>query len=216
MTYSLRLLSSTLALLAAACGPGTDSSDTSGSDTASTNAESTADTTADTTAGTTAPTTTAGTGDATSNSSSATGSSSDPTATTGDPVCPDVFPTDGTPCDAEGLTCGGPCEDPCAFCNVIRCEQGIWTGLEVFPAECLDCDASCTFVVAAACPGGPPDQAACVTGCQAIQGGACGILYNETLACAGGMPTFTCDPMTRPTIAGCEAQFDALYQCTGT
>lgn len=215
MTYSLRLLSSTLALLAAACGPGTDSSDTSGSDTASTNAESTADTTADTTAGTTAPTTTAGTGDATSNSSSATGSSSDPTATTGDPVCPDVFPTDGTPCDAEGLTCGGPCEDPCAFCNVIRCEQGIWTGLEVFPAECLDCDASCTFVVAAACPGGPPDQAACVAGCMAVQAGDCGLVYNQALACMGGTPMFTCNPNGQPTVDACAAQFDALYACLG-
>lgn len=215
MNYPLSLITCTLALLAAACGPGTNSSDTGSDTTANTNAESTADTNTDTTAGTTAPTTAPTTTDATSNSSSATGSSSDPTATTGDPVCPDVFPMDGTPCDAEGLTCGGPCEDPCAFCNVIRCEQGTWTGLEVFPADCLDCDASCTFVVSAACPAGPPDQAACVAGCMAVQAGDCGLLYNQALACMGSMPTFTCNPAGQPSVDACAAQFDALYACLG-
>lgn len=192
--------SSLALLLLAACGPGSNDSDSA--------------------SGTTQ---TASTGDTGSTSSPTTGSAttaatdtSGPTTTTGGAACPGEFPEDGTPCDAEGLICGGPCEDPCSFCNLSSCEGGVWTQLEAPPANCLDCETICPFVVAAACAGGPPDQAACVSGCQVIQGGACGILYNETLACAGGMPTFTCDPMTRPTIAGCEAQFDALYQCTGT
>lgn len=194
-------------ILLAACGPGTDDSASE----ATTQAAS--GDTGSTGSPTSSPSTTA-----TDSSGSTTSPTSDATTspTTGGATCPGEFPQDGAPCDSEGLTCGGPCEDPCSFCNVSRCEQGVWTQLEVFPADCLDCETICPFVVAAGCAGGPPDQAACVTGCAVVQGGACGILYNETLACAGSMPTFTCDAMTRPTIAGCEAQFDALYQCTGT
>lgn len=194
--------SSLALLLLAACGPGTDDSASASS---TTQTASTGDT------GSTSSPTTGSTSTAATDTSGST-----TTPTTGGAACPGEFPQDGTPCDAEGLICGGPCEDPCSFCNLSSCEGGVWTQLEAPPANCLDCETICPLVVAAGCAGGPPDQAACVSGCQAIQGGACGILYNETLACAGGMPTFTCDPMTRPTIAGCEAQFDALYQCTGT
>lgn len=196
-------------LLLAACGPGTDDS---ASASGTTQTASTGGTSG--TGSTSSPTT----GSATADTTAATDTSGSTTnsPTTGAGACPDEFPQDGAPCDSEGLICGGPCEDPCSFCNLSSCEGGVWTQLEAPPANCLDCETICPLVVAAGCAGGPPDQAACVSGCQVIQGGACGILYNETLACAGGMPTFTCDPMTRPTIAGCEAQFDALYQCTGT
>ncbi|MBX3276095.1 MAG: hypothetical protein KF729_37935 [Sandaracinaceae bacterium] len=43
------------------------------------------------------------------------------------------------PCTAEGAYCGGPCTDPCSFCNIITCSGGTWTRLEVFPAPCFDC-----------------------------------------------------------------------------
>ncbi len=48
----------------------------------------------------------------------------------------------GTPCSEEGRTCGGPCTDHCAFCNIIRCQSGRWVGLEVFP------DPTCTTTFA--------------------------------------------------------------------
>ena len=40
---------------------------------------------------------------------------------------------DGAPCTEAGATCGGPCTDSCRFCNILRCEGGAWTRLEVFP-----------------------------------------------------------------------------------
>ncbi|MEI8258669.1 MAG: hypothetical protein WCJ30_23595, partial [Deltaproteobacteria bacterium] len=39
-----------------------------------------------------------------------------PTGCPGDPST-----ASGTACSEEGRTCGGPCTDRCAFCNVIRC-----------------------------------------------------------------------------------------------
>jgi hypothetical protein len=210
-------LALSLALLAA-CGPGTDTTDAGSSTTATTDSGTTqAASTGDPT--TTAPPTTS---DATTDPTTATSSpTSSPTtdattdATTGDPVCPDVFPEDGAPCDAEGLTCGGPCEDPCSFCNIIRCEGGKWAQLEVFPAECLDCETVCGFVVPAACVAGPPDMNACVTGCQNTQAGECGLVYNIVLACIGGTPSFICDDDGRPSVPGCEVQFGDLYDCLG-
>lgn len=196
-------------LILPACGPTTDTTDSS--------------TSADTGSATGTTGTATGTTDTPTSDSTVNPTTVDPTteattapttdATTGEPACPDELPPDGTPCTAEGQFCGGPCEDPCAFCNVTKCEGGVWMGLEVFPANCLDCDTVCTFVVPAACTGGPPDQAACVTGCMATQSGECGILFNKTLACIGDMPTFSCDADNRPNVAGCEAQFTELYAC---
>ncbi|MBK7827603.1 hypothetical protein [Nannocystis sp.] len=206
-----------LALLAA-CGPGTNTSD-AGTDTTdsgpgTTQAASTGDTpTTDT------PTTANNTSDPTLATSSATSSATSEAttadATTGEPVCPDVFPEDGAPCDAEGLTCGGPCEDPCSFCNVIRCEGGKWAQLEVFPADCPDCETVCALVVPLACMAGPPDMDTCVTGCQTTQAGNCGLVYNIMLACIGGAPSFICDADGHPNVAGCETQFADLYACLG-
>jgi len=198
-------------LLLPACGPATDTTDSSTS----------ADT--DSATGTTTPGTATGTTDTPTSDSTVNPTTVDPTteattdpttdATTGEPACPVEFPEEGTPCAAEGLFCGGPCEDPCQFCNLIRCEGGVWTQLEAPPAPCLDCDTVCTFVVPAACTGGPPDQATCVAGCMATQNGECGILFNTTLACIGDTPTFMCDADNRPSVAGCEAQFTELYAC---
>ena len=36
-------------------------------------------------------------------------------------------------CATAGAFCGGPCTDPCSFCNVLRCESGRWMRLEAFP-----------------------------------------------------------------------------------
>ena len=39
----------------------------------------------------------------------------------------------GEACAAEGTFCGGPCTNPCAFCNVLRCAGGRWGRIEVPP-----------------------------------------------------------------------------------
>lgn len=45
---------------------------------------------------------------------------------------------EGAACSMEGQSCGGPCADPCQFCNILRCEGGRWTRLEIFPMPCID------------------------------------------------------------------------------
>jgi hypothetical protein len=135
-------------------------------------------------------------------------------ATTGAVDC-DPFPEEGTPCAMEGEFCSTGCEDPCQFCNVRECEEGVWKNLEVFPAQCLDCDAVCDFVVPAMCAGGPPDKATCVSGCMDSLASECMLLFNQMLGCIGPMPAFTCDAATRPTVVGCDMQFAKLYECMG-
>jgi hypothetical protein len=213
-----------LALLSlVACGPGTNTTD-SGSNTSTdtgtgtgtsdpTATEATAGTTDTPTTG--EPTTVDPTGATGTTATTTATTTNDPTATTGGDDCSGAFPEDGDPCTSEGLICGGPCEDPCSFCNLSKCENGTWMQLEVFPANCLDCESVCNLVVPAACNAGPPDQENCVTGCMATQNGECGIVYNESLACIGDMPTFTCDEDGRPTVIGCADQFAALYECLG-
>jgi len=39
----------------------------------------------------------------------------------------------GTPCDGPDHTCGTCPPDPCSFCNLLRCENGTWVGVEAFP-----------------------------------------------------------------------------------
>jgi hypothetical protein len=46
---------------------------------------------------------------------------------------------EGEPCSAEGTVCGGPCTDACSFCNLLRCDGGTWSRMEVFPAPCFEC-----------------------------------------------------------------------------
>jgi hypothetical protein len=166
------------------------------------------------TTGTSTPTTTATTSAATSDATTTAATSE---ATTGGPVAcdPQNIPAEGSACAMEGETCSPGCEDPCMFCNVVQCEGGKWQALEVFPADCPSCDVVCPFVVAAGCAGGPPDQASCVVGCQDAEAGDCQIPYHQSLACAGSQATFSCDAMGRPTVAGCEPQFDNFYMCAG-
>ncbi len=50
--------------------------------------------------------------------------------------CPaDLAATLGQVCGDEGRFCGS-CGDPCQFCNVIRCERGVWVRVEVPPLPC--------------------------------------------------------------------------------
>ena len=47
--------------------------------------------------------------------------------------CPDPGTAEGTPCAQEGQSCGDCGSDPCQFCNLLRCQGGVWTHLEAFP-----------------------------------------------------------------------------------
>jgi len=45
------------------------------------------------------------------------------------------------PCTPEGSFCETEC-DPCSFCNVLTCTEGVWTRVEAFPPPpeaCFDC-----------------------------------------------------------------------------
>ncbi|WAS91602.1 hypothetical protein [Nannocystis punicea] len=133
----------------------------------------------------------------------------------GEGACePPNFPTEGTACSPEGASCSTDCSDQCSFCNAWTCQDGLWQHLEVFPEPCLECDAICDFVIVPMCPGGPPDKAACVTGCEANKTGACKAEFSDLRACAGEQPTFICDMSGRPLVAGCEAEFPAFYDCS--
>lgn len=131
----------------------------------------------------------------------------------GDPC--DPFPEEGQPCTADGTYCNTGCEDQCQFCNILMCSAGTWNHLEAPPAPCLDCPEICPFTVMPMCANGPPDEAACVTGCQDVMAGPCSVEFSATRACAGFEPTFSCDDAERPTVAGCEMQFADLYACLG-
>lgn len=136
--------------------------------------------------------------------------------TTGGVACdPKDLPDPGTPCAMEGEFCSPGCPDPCQFCNVVVCEGGLWEQVEAPPAPCASCEEICPTTVAAMCPAGPPDERACVSGCMDIMAGQCGLLHSQARACAGPQPTITCDAMARPTVIGCESQFDDLYECLG-
>lgn len=215
MTCLSRVLIFTLALMPACTSDdgGTSAGSTGdGSTSASTSASTS------TASGGSASESSSGSGSGTSASSTGTSTSSstgDASSTTGDPVVcdPNNLPAEGTPCANEGEFCSPGCEDPCEFCNVVKCEGGTWQGLEVFPADCLSCDQVCPLVLNGQCPAGPPDLDACVAGCGANEVGECSLLYHKVLACIGATPTFTCDLVGRPTIVRCAAEFEALYAC---
>lgn len=60
-------------------------------------------------------------------------------------LCPTTDPVEGAPCSQEGQTCGGEnCEPKCEFCNIIRCEAGNWTHLEIFPDPECNIGETCT------------------------------------------------------------------------
>ncbi|MCZ7681381.1 MAG: hypothetical protein M5U28_22345 [Sandaracinaceae bacterium] len=103
--------------------------------------------------------------------------------------CPSDPSAVGTPCAEEGRFCGG-CTDPCGFCNILRCEGGVWTRLEAPPppgpcvsfacGPSLRCDAvtqHCTRSVSDVA--GEPDGYACTSypdgcaSCECLSGDAC-------------------------------------------
>lgn len=127
----------------------------------------------------------------------------------------DPFPTEGAPCNIDGSSCNTGCANQCEFCNIMTCEGGTWQRVEVFPAPCLDCDALCDFTIVPMCAAGPPTKEACVAGCMEALVGRCEIAFADLRACAGPMPTFTCDDATRPLVEGCEDPFAAYYDCAG-
>jgi hypothetical protein len=43
--------------------------------------------------------------------------------------------------------------------------------------------------------------------------GPCAVEFSSAVTCGDEPPAFTCDASDRPTIPGCEAQFEALYGC---
>lgn len=45
---------------------------------------------------------------------------------------------EGAACSMEGQRCGGPCTDPCRFCNIFHCASGRWNRMEIFPRPCDD------------------------------------------------------------------------------
>lgn len=208
-----------LALLSA-CGPGTDTSDSTASTTATTTATDPTTPSTDATDSTTTPPVTTTTTDSpttttdpTTTDPLTTTTTTDSSTTSVDDPC-DPFPVEDEPCSDEGTFCNSGCQDQCSFCNILKCENGAWTGLEAPPAPCLGCDELCNYTVVPMCAGGPPDLETCVAGCNDAMAGPCNIEFSALRACAGPSPTFTCDAMTRPLVAGCESQFEAFYACS--
>jgi hypothetical protein len=86
-------------------------------------------------------------------------------------TCPsDFVAAEGTPCAELGRFCG-TCTDPCSFCNLLNCEEGIWVRLEAAPPPgpcvsfaCGDrrCDAVTQYCAHTLDDTGGPDLYGCV------------------------------------------------------
>jgi hypothetical protein len=104
-------------------------------------------------------------------------------------------PPESTACAVEGMRCGGPCDGPCSFCNFLRCDSGVWTHYEVFPAPCFACG----------------DELRCISEDQ-----YCSIQRSDV---AGQPDEFACRPMPEPcrTDVTCECLEMEIPdgQCTG-
>jgi len=75
------------------------------------------------------------------------------------------------------------------------------------------CDEACVGVMAANCANGPPDEAACVQGCEDVRSGPCNAQYETLADCAGSEPDYACDQGGYVTVTGCEAENTALSTC---
>lgn len=132
--------------------------------------------------------------------------------------CSAELPDEGTRCETEEEECT-PGKDVCAGYAGAACAQGRWKRFEVpagTPEDCMaavDCGEVCAEIVAAKCPAGPGDGAACASDCDSWVAGVCGVEFSSAVTCGGEPPTFACDAGDRPTISGCEAQFEAFYGC---
>jgi len=104
--------------------------------------------------------------------------------------CPADLPSAiGEPCTVENQQCGTCPADPCVFCNIIRCHDGKWTRIEIFPSPSCgqrdgavqDADAAQDANVTPPCPPPPPpcnwcngeyvyDQNGCLVGYRCANG----------------------------------------------
>lgn len=133
-------------------------------------------------------------------------------------ACSEELPPEGTRCEQDGEECA-PGKDVCAGYAGAACTQGHWKRFEVpagTPEQCqatVDCAAVCEAVLAAKCPAGPADDPACASDCMSRVTGPCVVEFSSAVTCGGETPSYTCDASDRPTISGCEGQFEALYGC---
>lgn len=142
------------------------------------------------------------------------GGASDESGDTASVPCGDEVPAEGTPCEAEGEDCAPPA-GACDGNVGAMCSAGHWTRYELDPMDCeLDCAEICAATITAACSAGPADAEACASECEARRAGMCASVYLDAVACGPQPPSFTCDAAGRPSITGCEPQFEALYQCS--
>lgn len=135
-------------------------------------------------------------------------------------ACGETLPPEGTMCDEDGADCA-PGEDLCAGYAGATCIAGRWKRYAKpagSPEDCdmtLDCDEICAATLAAGCPAGPADGAACASECAARAASPCGPEFSTAITCGGEPLSFTCDAADRPTVASCEGEFAAFYQCIG-
>lgn len=109
--------------------------------------------------------------------------------TDGGDGCPaDIFAAEGMTCTTEGQFCG-ECTDPCMFCNLIRCQGGVWTRMEVFPKPCED--GGMSEVDAGSCAGNGESctGAACCEGLVCVDSGPAGSFCRLPIMRGG-----VCDP----------------------
>jgi hypothetical protein len=96
---------------------------------------------------------------------------------------------EGQACDVEGARCGECSNDPCVFCNIMGCDQGVWQRFEAAPAPCFECGMELTCQQSQALcriENGVVYDEACVPVPEACTGDlSCGCLESE-------MPEFTC------------------------
>jgi hypothetical protein len=115
--------------------------------------------------------------------------------------CPmDFEAADGQPCAQDGQSCSAGCVDRCQFCNILRCEGGRWSRLEVFPDPNCGADAAVPVDAAVLADAAPSADAEpiCPADLFAALGTACAV---EDTFCGGEQ----CGP----------CGFCNLIRCTG-
>ena len=132
--------------------------------------------------------------------------------------CGDEVPEDDTACEQDGEDCA-PGRDACAGYVGAMCSGGKWARYEVEPGDpescaAVECSEICAAMLAAGCAGGPADDAACGTECEANAAGPCMTQFSDAIACGPQPLTFTCDADDRPVIGGCEAEFELFFACS--
>jgi hypothetical protein len=75
-----------------------------------------------------------------------------------------------------------------------------------------ECERGCALVVAAGCANGPDNMAVCVSDCEMLRTGACGVEYEAFLTCADG-EAISCDAEGRPNVAACMTEQATFVAC---